>query len=196
LSTPLPAEADKVAIQALLKNYHDSIRKREGEKAVACLDAETHQWYEDLRRDAVAMARADLEKQNLHRRFTILLFRHEFDAKTLKESTGPQLLGKGISKGWLDAIAAKTVRLTYVGSNGKEAYAETDTGVPEFFFKKDGESWKLSLTRSHRSVQQNLERLAQMFVGPMQFLRRQLEEATERPVDERIWDGPLEKISK
>jgi hypothetical protein len=192
------AEEDTKDIRALFDRYWDALAKRQGDQVVACFDRKTLQWYEQLRQDTLRLSREDLRKENLHRQLMILQFRNEFDRGTLTRLNGQELLALGYRRGWLQHEAARQkLALGYVGSNGKSAHATLASApeLPAFFFEKEGDGWKINETGLHESVLGKLKALQrESGLEESNFLVTYLTELSGKKVDERILDGPLDKL--
>jgi len=191
------AAADEREIKELFERYWTSLAMKKGEEAAACVDRKTLDWFEQVRQDALKLSREDLQKKDLQRRLIILQYRHEFDRDTLARSTARELYARGIAKGWLEKFAKNKVTLSYVGSNGQSAHAMISTApdLPAFFFEKDPEGWRVNETRYHDSVRQKLQAAhAASGVNESEFIKNVLIEISGRAADDRIFDGPLDRV--
>jgi hypothetical protein len=191
------AAADEREIKELFERYWTSLATRKGDEAAACVERKTLEWFEQVRQDALKLNKEDLLKKDLQRRLIILQYRHEFDRDTLARSTGRELYARGIAKGWLEKFAKNKVTLSYVGSNGQSAHAMIPTApdLPAFFFEKDPEGWRVNETRYHDSVRQKLQAAhAASGVNESEFIKNVLTEISGRKAEDRIFDGPLDKV--
>jgi hypothetical protein len=196
-SAPAPA-SDEKEIRALFDRFWDKVTKRDGEGAVACVDKKTIDWYEGIRKDALTLTKDALQKQDLVRRLWILKFRHDFDRPALAKMSGRDAYARGVALGWLDGPAKAKLRLAYVGSNGNSAHG-IFAGAPElpsFFFEKEPDGWKVNETRLLEYAQGRLKDAARASgLEETRFLLNNLASESTRKIDERILDGPLDKLS-
>jgi hypothetical protein len=105
-------------------------------------------------------------------------------------------LAQGIKKGWLAQDAAKATPLAAAYSNGKSAYGlAPGSDTPRYFFQRDPDGWKVNLTSYHLAARTLLEHLAEESKSkPEDLLRERLREFSQRPVDDRIFYGPLDAV--
>jgi hypothetical protein len=193
------AHPEEAAVRAVYQRYGAAVRDCDGEAAVACLDQATLDWYEQLRKDALALPRAELAKQDLHRRLSVLRWRLAFDRATLEQQTGRTLLARGIQSGWVGGgrkDPPPLARLVVSGTTASASFLHAPD-VPFVFFRKEPDGWKLNLTKTHPLALQQLEAAFKASGEEEEtFLRECLKELTHRDVDERIFDGPLESLPK
>jgi hypothetical protein len=191
------AAKDEKEIRALFERLWEHFARAEGDKAVALMDQATLSWYDQIGKDALTLTRSEFDKQNLQRRLAILQFRIEFDRATLGRNIGRALLARGISNGWLRKAAETKLALGYIGSNGKSAHAMLATApdVPAFFFEKEADGWKYNEVRQHEYVLIQLKNMqTALNLEESRFLLSKLGDISKKQIDQRILDGPLEKL--
>lgn len=188
---------DETDIRAFFDRYMRHCVMKEGERAVACMASESLAYYESIRQAAANMPKSELAKEDILRQLNILIWRSEFDKNTLQTKSGKELLAIGYSRGWLEETAARKPTLGFVGSNGKKAHAmyEGASDVPSVFFVKEADGWKVSETELHPYVRRQLTtRLLNSSNDEESFLKQHLKARFKEKWDERVFDGPLEKV--
>lgn len=197
----LPAR-DASTVKVTLERWRTAIQSNNGEMAYGLLDAKTIGFYEDCRKDALAVKKADLALRDYLTRLTILWLRCEFTKADLDKKSDKDVIVAGVKKGWIGGSFAGQIVVQYVGVD-KDGMAyvtlRQSPKTPAFYFVKEDALWKLALSQTFELANKGFTQLhAKSELSAEDFFVKLLEEGsrTRAKVDRKIFDGPLDELPK
>lgn len=196
---PTPASKEDLnGIRACYAAYEKAVETADGKAAIACVDSNTFQLYDRLRKLAL-MADADTVRAlSAFEKLIVLRMRHEIPLETLQAMTGETMFAHGVTQEWTDKNSVKQNDLGEI-----EVKEDVATGVHVFRgqptefraqFRKENGEWKFEIAALMDTVGKlAFEQLIQQSGQPEdQYLVYLLELVSEKPADESIWQ-PLVK---
>ncbi|MCB8925761.1 MAG: hypothetical protein H6652_09070 [Ardenticatenaceae bacterium] len=156
------------------------------------------EWYDQLLADALNLNREELDSLEPIQKFFILILRQKFSREALQTLTGEDVVVISIEEGWLDLDVVEQLEITeidvgIVPSSAFVTFADTPVGSGMLFHREGGRHWKVSLLQFVSWENQDLQELLNedgLFEN--QFFTVLLEYLSGKPVDERIFDGPIQ----
>jgi hypothetical protein len=194
--SPLPTLIlnEEILIQQVFEQYRSALLQGDGEAALAALDLETIDWYEQVIEFALTLDRDDLNRLDFIEKFTVLRLRHEFSRDELEDLTGDELIKIAIENGWISRSSVESLELEDVEVNDLRGIV-TITGISEplFLFVKEDGQWKFMLWKVTALGNPAFEQLvAESGLSEDEFVIGILEALSSFQVDERIFDGPID----
>ena len=171
--------------------------EQDGEKAIEVIDPFSFEWYEQILVDALTIDRVELDSKEFVEKFTLLRLRHEFSQEEIQNLSGEEIIIISIEKGWvgletiseleIDEVIIATPPLAYI------TFKDLPFAASIPFIREGGRDWKISLSLLIRSSNEGFEQIiADSNLAEDEFIVSMLEQLSERTVDERIFDGPIE----
>jgi len=200
-NTALPAR-DASTVKVTLERWRTAIQSGNGERAYGLLDRKTIAFYDDCRKDAVTIKKADLALRDYLTRLTILWLRCEFTRADLEKKTDKDVIVTGVKKGWIGGSFAGQIVVQYVGLD-KDGLAfvtlRQSPKTPAFYFVKEEGLWKLALAQTFDLANKGFTQLhAKSELTAEDFLAKIIEDGnrSRAKVDRKIFEGPLDELPK
>jgi hypothetical protein len=189
--------AEDEAVLQVFEDYRAALLRVDGAAAVDLVDAGTIDWYEDVLALALSASRSELNRLDALQKFMVLRLRLDLTKADLEALTGRSLFVYAVNNGWILGEEAKSMQLgrVEVQEGAGEAWVSVEQApdMPLFFLVKQDGHWRIALWQSIPSTNRYMEQaIAGSGLSEDAFMRQALEAYSGAPVDERIFEGPLE----
>lgn len=196
-SNQLYAKADSGKIQKLFKSYK-SLVVRGNPEVVDMVSQETLDYFEQILFSVKYATKEEVLKSNLLDHANIVLYRHVLSKETLAELDGKALFRLSVKRGFSGEKNYQRMDIGNVVVNGSTAVADMTfdgRGVPNrFYFKKEGNDWKVNLIEMILESQQFLEfEHKKNNVTQSKFILAYVEFITNTKVDDSIYIAPFKR---
>lgn len=191
-SEPLVESAVDPAIEvrAAFEAYRRALVGRDGAAAVAAVTGGTVAFFDECRRAALTMPRAQLESRDVIFRYTVFELRSRPDAARLRTMSGRDVFVRAVAEGQVGANIA-TLQAGDVEVDGDRATIELRApgGTMPVTFRKEGSSWRLDIVELVRQSSAALGQMAaRLSAGDENAgIFRLLQMTTQRPTTEALW---------
>lgn len=183
------------AIQETFTAYRSALQSSNGKVAANAVTRSTIDRYGEYRDLALSGAPTTVKALPMIDRMIVLTVRRRVDAETIRSMDGRALLAHGVKQGWISQTAVARVELGRIFVGGDTATAEAladGRRFAQFKFAREGERWKLDLTKVMAATEPGLKALAEkQGLSENQLLFRLVAGTGGPPVTEAIWQ-PLE----
>ncbi len=183
-------------IRATFENYRLALLAEDGEKAWDVIDFQTRKIYEKYADQSLTLSQTELNSVDFISKITVLRLRLELKKKQLQEMNGEELFIYAIQKGMISKASAQRIKLEKITMNGNEAqaYLATAPSIPVFFFVNESGSWKLALSKSFNLANEAMAKVIEASgMSEQEYIEFLLKGvSSNREVDKRIFEGPLE----
>lgn len=202
-STPIlwataTAQFNESSIREAFEQYRTALINKDGESALGIIYSLHVEWYEQLLTDALNLEYSELNSLELIQKFLILRLRHEFSQEELQSLKGEDVIIISVERGWLGLANIEQLEISEidVGLSPGDAFV-TFEGLPPsagiLFIREGGRHWKVSLYHFQRQGNEELEQLIKESRLPEdEYFSSLLEFLSDKQVDERIFNGPIE----
>jgi hypothetical protein len=190
--TPAP---DANAPTQVFEQYRTALIENDGEAALAIVDSGTIAWYDEVLEEALSLPRDELSELGFTEKFTILRVRHTYRRYEIEDMTGEELFRAMIDRGWSSRSAVEDITVGEEHIEGNSAWISfsPEMTTPAMYFVLEDGEWKLALSQSFPIAdEQYAEAREGLEYEEELFLMEMLVSLTEREVDERIFEGPLD----
>ncbi|WP_420627351.1 hypothetical protein [Candidatus Leptofilum sp.] len=184
-----------MSIRAVFEQFRTATKNGDGDGAVEVVSSLDVEWYDYLLVGALTLEREELGALATIEKFIILRLRHNFSLEELENLTGEDVIILSFERGWIDLSYLENFEIDEVdiGIDPGNALVTFADGTAMFFYREGGRHWKVSLGQFMSQANEELNQIIRESGIPEdQFFTGLLELLSERPVDERIFDGPIE----
>ncbi len=191
-SSLLAAGNDTERIGNAFEAYRSAILAGKGHEAALLLSRSTHDYYDHVRRLALAAKAEDLQRQPLADQLQVLLYRSRIPRRMLESMSSAGLISHSIEQGWIARDSVAKIELGKVDVRGDEAMVHVvaqgrDRG-PAFLYRREPEGWRLDLVPVMRATEKPLRDAAQREnMEVSDFMLAVVERAVEREIGIEAW---------
>jgi len=197
LLLPVPAlgQSDAEAVRSVFASYRSAILAGHGAEAAGLLSQSTYDYYEELRRLALAGDAETVKAQSLVNRFQILLLRLRVPTDQLASLSSRELIARAVDEEWLGKVRTLELEPGDVLADGDVAtlgIAVPGGGAtPGFRFQREAGQWRLDLRPTLQVSNVALQMTArQRGLDENAFVFSLLESLIGRKVGAEAWVPP------
>jgi len=189
----LTPEEDAQSALARFDEYKTALLAANGDVAVSYVDAETIDYYEQMRSMALRAPRQEVEAMGMMDRFMVLLLRHRMTPGELEGMSGTSLFIYAVENGWISQDSIGRIKLgtaTPVADTIRVPVVSTGqaTQMKVLFHRQSGE-WKINLPSFTAIAEPALKIVAErMNYEEDELLFWLLQQATGKRSTEALWD--------
>lgn len=185
-----PAVDPIVEVRAAFETYRRALVARDGVTAVEAVTAGTVAFFDECRRAALSMPRAQLESRDVIFRYTVFELRSRPDAARLRDMSGRDVFVRAVQEGQVGAnIASFRVGAVEVSGDAATVELRASGGSMPITLRREGSTWRLDIVELVRRSSVALGRMAANLASGDENagIFRLLQMTTQRPTTETLW---------
>ncbi len=190
------ARASTNDISTVFHSYRNALLGTNGVAAWEAVDFHTQKYYEQILKDAISLPRADFDRLHIVSKFTIVRLRAEYRKGHLKTMTGKDFFVDAVNKGWISKSSVQRIENLVnikIDQNKASASVPEQPNLPLFFFIKEKEGWKLSLTQTFDlAIEAMNTTIKNSGLTENEFILTMTRRVSKFQVPDSVLDGPTE----
>jgi hypothetical protein len=185
---------EKAAIEESWEKLTSAMAAQDPKAYMETLSPQSMRYYDTLCQQIRTSKHDEVRRMETADKATIIMMRNRCTKDELKKLDGKGLVEMAMTRGWMGGerrseVTLGKIQLHGTSARGQLVVRDTETDIWMDFYK-EGEGWKVDLTRGNEQMNEAFDRMARMFGVSVDDYILGRERQFGKPCAGDVWDPP------